>query len=199
MGSTSVLTDGSAAGAVGNFKSSLLNGYNGFKPYKGFKPWFIISTLIPQMLPDGEDPNARLDPALASRAASKGLTSGYLESPSDQIAVLDATMNASELNEMTSDWGKVRSDLAELLRAYRAGDVAALEASSFKDLDRKPELYEKLFFERNRNWAPQFEKYIEEPGQDFIAVGAGHIIAKGGMLDLMAKRGYTFERVSFTK
>ncbi len=164
--------------------------------YKSFKPWFIVSMLIQQMLPDGEDPNARMDPALATRASTRGKKMGYLESPAYQIGVLEETMNAAELGEMARDWDKQKATLAKMLAIYRAGDAEALEKLTFEDKAKKPQMFQKLFYQRNQNWIPEMSTYIDAGEGVFFAVGAGHIIGEDGLLDLLGKKGYAFERVT---
>jgi hypothetical protein len=164
--------------------------------YKSFKPWFIVSMLIQKMLPEGEDPAARMDPALASRASTRGKKIAYLESPGYQIGVLEETMTAGELGEMARDWEKQKATLKKMLAIYRDGDADALEALTFEDKAKKPEMFQKLFYERNQNWVPKMIGHIDAGGGVFFAVGAGHIIGEDGLLDLLGKKGYAFERVT---
>ncbi len=164
--------------------------------YKGFKPWFIVSLLIQKMLPEGEDPAARMDPALASRASTRGLEIAFLESPGFQLDMLEQVMNGEELSEMVRDWDKQKGTLEEMLAIYRSGDVAALKKLTFEDKERKPVMFQKLFYDRNDNWVPKMTAHIDAEGGVFFAVGVGHIIGEGGLIDLLGKKGYAFERVT---
>ena len=164
--------------------------------YKSFKPWFIVSMLIQQMLPEGEDPSARMDPALATRASTRGKKVAYLESPAFQIDVLEETMNAAELSEMAREWQKQKSTLKKMLAIYRDGDAEGLEKLVFEDKVKKPQMFQKLFYERNQKWVPQMIAHIDAGGGVFFAVGAGHILGEDGLLDLLEEKGYAFERVT---
>lgn len=46
-----------------------------------------------------------------------------------------------------------------------------------------------LLINRNKNWIKQIEKHIQS-GQTFIAVGAAHLPAETGLIELLRKKGY---------
>lgn len=77
-----------------------------------------------------------------------------------------------------------------LSEAWVNGD---LEKLNFTD-DELPEFQEKLLFERNRNWVVKIKEMMREPGQIFIAVGAGHFTGRQNVIELLEKEGFKPER-----
>lgn len=47
--------------------------------------------------------------------------------------------------------------------------------------------------ERNLNWNEQLKQILPKDGPVFIAVGAGHLPGKNGLIELLRKQGYTVE------
>lgn len=163
--------------------------------FRSFKPWFIVSMLTLKMLPDGVNKGASMDQELHKHAGNKGLALRYLEDPNYQLSVLEETLTIEELEDMLKNFDEQKSDLAKLLDYYKKGDMEEMKTVSFKDKDRKPEMYEKLFYVRNEAWVPQIDSAIEE-GNVFFAFGAGHLLGERGVLDLLEKRGYKPYRVT---
>ena len=163
--------------------------------YKGFKPWFVVSLLLLQMLPEGADLSASMDHLFHKRASAAGKNLAYLEPASLQIKILEETMGPEDLKEMLLDFETQKQDLATMIQAYREGDEAKIMEMSFKELGEKPERYELLFFSRNEAWVPQLEEHLKRGEQTFVAFGAGHLFGERGVLELMKARGYKVNRV----
>ncbi|MEM1349257.1 MAG: TraB/GumN family protein [Myxococcota bacterium] len=162
--------------------------------FNGYKPWFIVSMLLLKMLPDGVT-TLSMDKELHAHAVDHGKELGYLEEPSYQLSVLERTMTMDELREMLDDFDAQKEDLADMIEMYTAGDIEGMSKLSFKEMEEKKEHYEILFFERNNNWLPLLEGYIER-GKVFVAVGAGHLLGERGVIALLEKKGYAPERVT---
>jgi uncharacterized protein len=58
-----------------------------------------------------------------------------------------------------------------------------------------PEFAAALLADRNRAWAEQFEEIMAEPGERVVAVGAGHLVGKDSLPELLAEKGWTVELV----
>jgi uncharacterized protein YbaP (TraB family) len=159
---------------------------------RSFQPWVIVSMLIGKML-EGLPPASPMDHTLAQRAAEANKELDYLEPPELQIELLKKHLNAEELKEMILDFDKQREDLMKMMIAYKTVDVEAITTLSFKDKDRKPEMYEDMFYKRNRAWIPHIKRYIER-GNVFVAFGAGHMVGDDGVLDLLKKEGIEVKR-----
>lgn len=78
---------------------------------------------------------------------------------------------------------------AELLRMWRAGDVAALEQVVREMRKRYPELYARILADRSREWAAPLAERMKHEVPMLVVVGAAHLPGPDGLLALLAARG----------
>jgi uncharacterized protein len=86
-----------------------------------------------------------------------------------------------------------KKNMEVLLNAWREGDSKAMERLMFKNAEddsRLSRIYEKLFYERNRNMTDKIAKMLSQKGTYFVAVGAGHLVGKRGIIDRLLRQGY---------
>ena len=86
---------------------------------------------------------------------------------------------------------------AAMLHAWRTGDVAEIDRILREESggpDAAP-LLEALLDARNVEMAEAIERGLKPGRRPFIAVGAGHIGGKGGLLEILAARGYALRQV----
>jgi uncharacterized protein YbaP (TraB family) len=156
-----------------------------------FKPWFVSVVLAQSFLPGGE----ATDQALKARAAEQGATLAYLETWQEQLDALEAGTDVASLELMLADLDQARRELDALVEAYRAGDVQAIvRITTDPASGMSPAALDRLLYARNRAWVPRIEELVAGGGA-FIAVGAGHIPGPGGLIELLAFRGYQVKRV----
>jgi len=55
-------------------------------------------------------------------------------------------------------------------------------------------VYEKLLYERNNTMATRIEGFLKAGGRYFVVVGAGHLVGKKGIIELLKKKGYPVEQ-----
>jgi len=60
--------------------------------------------------------------------------------------------------------------------------------------DEYAEFKEQLLLKRNKNWIPDIEK-LTGKNSSFIAVGAGHLPGKDGLIDLLQQAGYKVKAI----
>jgi uncharacterized protein YbaP (TraB family) len=85
--------------------------------------------------------------------------------------------------------------LEQIVRAWSAGDVQSLEALLLNSMREYPAVYQRIIVDRNRRWLPEIEKMIEQGESTLIVVGAGHLVGKDGVVELLKARGYTLEQM----
>ncbi len=156
--------------------------------YKRMQPWVVVGFILNKMIA-GLPPATPMDQELSARAVDQKKELGFLEPAELQLTLLKKHLNAEELKEMIVDFEKQKTDLYTLIDAYKKADIETLTYQSFKDKDRKPEMYEDMFYKRNRSWIPLIKSYIER-GNVFVAFGAGHMVGEQGILDLLQKEGF---------
>jgi len=87
--------------------------------------------------------------------------------------------------------------MVELYLARDIGGIMALTAESDQDpryAEVNAVVMERLLDRRNHNMVQRMEMRLKE-GKAFIAVGAGHLPGKEGVLNLLAQKGYKLTRV----
>ena len=57
-----------------------------------------------------------------------------------------------------------------------------------------PELYQKFLVRRNLNWLSQIELLLDRREVTFVVVGAGHLLGRDGLVNLLRARGYVVEQ-----
>lgn len=165
-----------------------------------FKPGMLLSTLsLIEFQSRGFTPQG-VDAYYNTRAMGDGKARGELETIDQQIAML-ASMGEGYESEFVAyslrDLETVGAAIEGMVTAWRAGDQASLEAQFIKPmLAEAPELYDSMLVERNKNWMPQIEAMFDEPGTEFVLVGAAHLIGEHGVLVMLSERGYEVGRVS---
>jgi len=135
---------------------------------------------------------------------------------------LDAIQKALEplgetvLTETIKELADLDKSFGKLVRCWRQGDVEGL-TELLKDMELGDEkAYQILLADRNKNWIPILEKTIVTPipppkattegaakpvpaqptgpRRLFVVVGAGHLVGKGSVVELLRKRGWTVVR-----
>ena len=98
------------------------------------------------------------------------------------------------LNEVVTDLPAARSQLGEMVEAWKRGDADELARLMNEDQD-EPELMERLVTNRNKTWADWIKARLDKPGVVFVAVGAGHLAGAGSVQDQLRTRGIATSRV----
>lgn len=81
-----------------------------------------------------------------------------------------------------------------LAAAWRAGDVAALEARTLAATEGVPALREALVTARNRRFADWVLARVRRPGAVLMAVGVGHMVGADGVPALVGRGGVDVAR-----
>jgi len=152
---------------------------------KRVRPWYALLLLGRQSAPKTES----MDVGLARTARTQHLPVEALETPEDQIRALDSVVTVDDLAQAIRTRKTLSCAYTGLLAAYAAGDLVALEPMLVI-----PRTAEAMLWARNRRWVPAIERYLGDGGA-FIAVGLGHLIGEQGVPALLAKAGYSVERV----
>ncbi len=84
-------------------------------------------------------------------------------------------------------------DFEKMILAWRQGNIEDIfefmnmYSSDNKEIDRR--IKDELIFKRNNEMTQKVEKLIMEDKQYFIVVGAGHLIGKDSIIDILDKTG----------
>lgn len=164
------------------------------------KPWMAAVTLtVAPIVKAGFDPASGADKKLRQQFASEGKPVKGLETAARQIgyfANLPQTVQVSMLQETLDDYAKADTEIAALVKDWKAGDVDAIAALENSDMRNKyPVLYNTLLTERNRRWAQQVAQMLDARQTVFVAVGAAHLAGPDDVQAQLQKLGIAVERV----
>ncbi len=146
-----------------------------------------------QCLPDF-DINKQLDKTIFSIANEQGIESRGFETNEFQLEVAYGAPLRQQAEELLADLRNpdADSEIKEMCDIYMRQDYPALEkfTEKVREGDVLQRAAERLIYSRNENWANQLKAVLPEGGV-FIAVGAGHLPGKRGLLNLLREQGYT--------
>lgn len=84
-----------------------------------------------------------------------------------------------------------------IIDAWIRGDTATMEETLMESVREHPELlpvFDALVFRRNEAMASKIGEYLEEGGEFFVVVGAGHLVGKKGIVELLRRKGFSVEQ-----
>lgn len=164
------------------------------------KPWFLalmITALEMQRL--GFDPEYGIDNHFLKKATG-GKRIIELESVTYQMNLLSALSERDQesfLLYSLKDLDILAREMDTLTKVWNAGDADALESIVAKGAQEDPRIipiYEKLVYERNTTMASRIEGFVKAGGRYFVVVGAGHLVGKKGIIELLRRKGYSVEQ-----
>ena len=159
----------------------------------------VFATIM-LMLPAKQ--GAPLDTQLDQSAADRGAERWALETPDEQarmLANIPLKLQAMVLQDAVDQGGKVTADLEKMIKAYAAGDLSTLQDYMDVPTGKRAPKYmgafkRAVFDERNVTMVERMQ-LILSLGEAFVAIGAGHLPGKNGVLSLLEQRGYSVNLV----
>lgn len=173
----------------------------GFNPamLNQFRPWFVALTLATLKLQKlGFRPEYGIDRHFYSQAKQNNKARYALETVAFQTSLL-STMSENMQEEMLmqtlTDLKTVDTYFNDLYTAWRNGDTAGLNRLLSDNYEDYPDIYRYMITDRNRDWVPQIEKYIRSGENYMVIVGAGHLVGKDSVVELLRARGHKVEQL----
>ncbi len=164
----------------------------------GFKPW-IVSLIMGQMVMQRANfqPQYGVDAQLNERAHAAGKPVVELEAVDFQLGLFDALSPADQERMLIDARPPVEEakELAAIKDAWVAGNVVALDSLLNSRMTSDPSLLATLVTNRSRNWIPKIEAMLHGNDDVLVVVGAGHLVGKQGVLELLRAKGYTVEQL----
>ncbi len=169
------------------------------------EPWAISLGLVlgvTQAL--GFKAELGLDQHLMSRAAKAGKPTAGLETIDDQMRAMDAVPHAEQasgLDEFLDDPAKAATQMQDMHRWWRLGDVDKLDTMMRVEMAEKtPHSYKLLNKDRNNAWMPLLEQRLTGSTSDdtLVVVGSLHLLGADGVVEKLRAKGYKVERVCDT-
>lgn len=165
------------------------------------KPWFLAINLVTlELVKLGFDPNYGIDKYFMDKArGNKDIVE--LETIDFQINLFDSfNDNQQELLLFSTllDIDIIEQEMEKMISFWQSGDAKGLEEVLRKGLDEYPQvlpIYEKLFYERNKTMTEKIETFLAGGKDYFVVVGAGHLVGKEGIIQLLKEKGYSLQQL----
>jgi len=98
------------------------------------------------------------------------------------------------LRQTLKDLEFIEKDAINLVKYWKNGDVKKLDSFIKASLKDFPELYDRWFTSRNKRWISEIKKLIGKNENVFIVVGAGHLVSRNGLVELLKKQNYNIRQ-----
>ncbi|MEP7142500.1 MAG: TraB/GumN family protein [Ferruginibacter sp.] len=159
------------------------------------KPFFLAAMLYPKMMPcktlsGVEEELMKL--AKQQKKEIKGLeTIEFQSSVFDSIPYED---QAKELLKSIDSMSSYQKYFDTMITVYKTQQLKEIE-TLFKDTEFGMEDHQDLLLnDRNKNWVSQLKTIMKDESV-FVAVGAGHLVGKQGLINLLREEGYTLKPI----
>ena len=158
-----------------------------------FKPGFVVMMLaMVELQKQGFSPEAGMDLYFYKRTKQEGKTVRGLESLDFQIGLICNLSNAEGealMKSTLADLKDAKTKFGELIKAWQTGDSAGVEKLLNQAQKEDPAIMKKFLTDRNLQWVPQIEELARGTNNAVVIVGAGHLVGKDGVVELLRQRG----------
>lgn len=159
--------------------------------FQKMKPFFLMAMLYPKMLPCKTMSGVEQELMQIAKTSKKEIKG--LETMAFQAAVFDSipyTQQAKELLKTIDSLQAYRKYFDTMVNVYKTQQLKEIEKLFSKSEFGMAENQDILLDRRNKNWVVQLKPIMKKESV-FVAVGAGHLIGKMGLIALLRKEGYT--------
>lgn len=165
-----------------------------------FRPWFAALTISTSaVVAAGYDPSSGVDSKIEAAFAHRQIKPRGLETAEQQIAIfagMDRDDELAYLRQAIGDFERAQAVMASLVDAWARGDVEGLHELLVTQMRQSSEeLYQSLLVDRNASWVDDVMTTLEGSGISFLAVGAAHLVGEDSLLEMLADKGVTIERI----
>lgn len=164
------------------------------------EPWFAAITIEQLvMMRLGFNPMYGIEMHMTMKATQDGKSIEGLETIDEQLAFLDElSLDAQQdlLMQTLTEGKNIASVMDDMIRAWRAGDIAYLEDNMLDDMAKYPELFKTIVTDRNQRWIRAIEDLLDDDDDYLIVVGALHLVGDVGVPALLSRRGVKIRQVN---
>ncbi len=157
------------------------------------EPWLAAVTVeMMALYRIGFNPMFGVEMYLVSRAVADEKPIEGLEEVEQQLEFLDSLSLEAQrdmLLQTLEDGAGIAESVDEMVRAWRHGDIAALERGLLDGIAGHEELHEVLVVSRNRRWVHQIRDLLDDSDDYLVVVGALHLVGSEGVPQLLAGEG----------
>jgi len=163
-----------------------------------FKPWAVMTVIsVPK-----QQSNTFMDLILYEKAHQQNKKVVGLETPAEQIAVFDElelTDQITLLQNAVTEHSGLADMFDHMIELYQARDLQAMLKMSDEltaDVGERlaDTLTQRLLINRNKIMVQRMLPLLTE-GETFVAVGVLHLPGEHGILQILARKGYSIKRI----
>lgn len=157
------------------------------------KPFFLQALLYPKMMPCKTISGVEEELMKVAKLAKKEIKG--LETMEFQAAVFDSIPyeeQAKELLKSIDSMAANKNNFDTMMNVYKSQQINEIENLFSKSEAGIKDHLDLLLNNRNKNWVAQLKTIIKTTPV-FVAVGAGHLVGKQGLIALLRKEGYTVQ------
>jgi len=165
------------------------------------KPWFLaLSFQAMELVRLGYSPQHGVDYHFLTKAQGKKRIL-ELESLEEQLSLLSGFSDREQEHFLLYTLETLSSmdrQVENMIRAWTSGDAQAMESALADAVPPDPSLapmVQKLFDERNVRMMSKIEGYLNSIETCFVIVGAGHLVGKKGIVELLKSKGYAVQQL----
>lgn len=160
-----------------------------------WKPWFAALTVTSVVAQEaGFLPRYGVDATLLRIAAEAEKEIISLETPREQFGLFDKLSREEAiyfLQEALEERRQIVPMFEDMKSAWMSRDLDALAKLLLESRKENPEFFDTVYTDRNRSWSEDILELMErEAGTIFVAVGAGHFVGKGSVIDFLREEGH---------
>lgn len=158
------------------------------------KPYFLMALFYPKMMNCKTPTGVEQEIIAIAKEDKKEI--GGLETMQFQASVFDSIpydVQAKELIKNIDSFAVNKKEFEKMLRIYKTQQLDSMQSSmDFSEMGGE-KFEDILLTNRNKNWVTQLKDTIMPKESVFVAVGAGHLAGKNGLISLLRNAGYKVE------
>lgn len=175
------------------------------------KPWVFLlmqqsQQIVQQMNQSQQKTECGLDFMITEQAQSQNKPTMGLETADYQIEMFVNLFIGIETEKLT-EYIKVfvkseissndyfKQEINGITNSIDQGNVSQLEDLINDWCETDAESCQSLLINRNYNWIPTIENFLQETEDKLVVVGAGHLVGEDGIINLLEKQGYRVRRL----
>jgi uncharacterized protein YbaP (TraB family) len=158
-----------------------------------YRPWFIVLVLTSPAM-QGASNELGVEHYIERRAAANHKPVVGLESSQEHARIFTG-LTDKESETLLLVTLIPSTEHIDLAAAWRRGDADALARMLHNDYREFPAFGRRIIEQRNRNWLPKIEGYLDSGSVYFVVVGAGHMGGPDGIVALLRGHGCRVEQL----
>lgn len=161
------------------------------------QPWLAEAMIEDKVLEhQGFSMDLGVDPTLQAELPKE--RKAYFETAGEQMDMLAGAPIDAQVKRFVAavdDIPNMPGELRDMAASWSSGKVDDLAAQMTDDPTMDEGFTRTMVLDRNARWVGAIKGLLADNHQDLIVVGAGHLAGDGSVVDLLAKAGFTVERI----